>query len=466
MNLQVCVVERDGIIVVFLRRSKFRLILSISHLLAGLSGGQRKLLLFELIYQRTMNKRDLLLVFDEPFSGVTDDFLPFIVERLNLMRKQHNILLVTNDHVDALKRLADNTIVVSAIDRSTVQVNNLQNIPREKAILALSVGDNFVYRSSMSDLKFFWDVEVLNPAIMSIVIFVVFAYGLFLVSFWDSSPDQGSLIIVAASLIAIFCVNSYYLALTEWRNCMVEEAEALMHSSKFTNTSLKASFGMILILVVSLIEWGVVVAVVDGFSAVKFWVGIFMDSFSMTVPFFYLGLYTNLPFQAVDIIGSLPFMFMMFFSTTFSPGSGIEGVNDLRYLFSRFYLFCMIPDTKDQMEGCPSEDVNVLYMVLSGLIGFVFFAFCEVIKCFTQSARKSKALREKDLLKDEEFVNLQVSLYGSEVMLKDSLAGTDHSLRRNEGKAKVPKSAVSKPAVANESVDKGKAPMESEELTI
>jgi ABC-type nitrate/sulfonate/bicarbonate transport system ATPase subunit len=38
---------------------------------AGLSGGQRKLLLFELIYQRTMNQKQLLLVFDEPFAGVT-----------------------------------------------------------------------------------------------------------------------------------------------------------------------------------------------------------------------------------------------------------------------------------------------------------------------------------------------------------------------------------------------------------
>jgi ABC-type Mn2+/Zn2+ transport system ATPase subunit len=64
----------------------------------GLSGGQRKLLLFELIYQRTMQQSGLLIVLDEPFAGVTDDFVPFIVERLNTMRKKQNILLVTNDH--------------------------------------------------------------------------------------------------------------------------------------------------------------------------------------------------------------------------------------------------------------------------------------------------------------------------------------------------------------------------------
>ena len=31
----------------------------------GLSGGQRKLLLFELIYQRTASEKDLLIVLDE-----------------------------------------------------------------------------------------------------------------------------------------------------------------------------------------------------------------------------------------------------------------------------------------------------------------------------------------------------------------------------------------------------------------
>jgi ABC-type lipoprotein export system ATPase subunit len=38
---------------------------------AGLSGGQRKLFLFELIYQRTKTQKGLLIVLDEPFAGVT-----------------------------------------------------------------------------------------------------------------------------------------------------------------------------------------------------------------------------------------------------------------------------------------------------------------------------------------------------------------------------------------------------------
>jgi hypothetical protein len=131
-------------------------------LLACLSGGQRKLLLFELIYQRTAKLNDLLCVLDEPFAGVTDDFVPWIVDRLKEMRKRYNILLVTNDHVDTLKRLADN-IIVSAIDRSNVQVNRMNNVDRDKCILALSVGDDYAYKGSeIDDMKFFLDVEVLT----------------------------------------------------------------------------------------------------------------------------------------------------------------------------------------------------------------------------------------------------------------------------------------------------------------
>lgn len=303
---------------------------------AGLSGGQRKLLLFELICQRTANQSNLLLVFDEPFAGVTDDFVHFIVDRLNVLRQQHNILLVTNDHVETLKTMADNTIIVSAIDRSTVQVNGLNRVNREKAILALSVGDDFTYKGSSEDLKFFFDVEVVNNgAIAGVAAFTVFAFGMFLATFWDSMEGSGALVIVAASIIAYFCLNPYLLALPDWRNFMREEAEALLHSSIGMNNALKSLLTLLLIIVVSLIEWGVVNAVINGFENAKFWWAILMDSASLTFPFIFFGLYTLLPFQAVQIFASLPFLFMIFFSTTFSPGSGVEGLKELRYLFAR-----------------------------------------------------------------------------------------------------------------------------------
>lgn len=113
------------------------------------------MLLFELIYQRTAQQKDLLLVFDEPFSGVTDEFVPWLAGRLNDMSQQHNILLVTNDYVNILKELADNTIVVSAMDRTKVRVNGVIDVDREKCILALSVGDQFQYKSTIADLEVF-----------------------------------------------------------------------------------------------------------------------------------------------------------------------------------------------------------------------------------------------------------------------------------------------------------------------
>jgi hypothetical protein len=395
---------------------------------AGLSGGQRKLLLFELISQRTASHSNLLLVLDEPFAGVTDDFVPFIVGRLNELREQHNILLVTNDHVGTLKDLADNTIIVSAIDRSTVQVNDLENVNREKAILALSVGDEFVYEVSLADLKFFFDVEIANNgALVGVAAFTVFAFSFFLVSFWDSSPDVAALIIVAASLIAFFCLNPYLLALADWRNFVSEEAEALLHASKSLNKALKTLLTLSLIFIVSVIEWGMVNAVVGGFEDVKFWVAILLDSASLTFPFVFFGLYTKLSFQAVQIFGSMPFLFLIFFSTTFSPGSGVTGLKELRYLFPRFYFWCMIPSVQDDMEGCPASDVTLLYMFLSATLGLVMFLIYQTSKAVIRASSTKKATSKKNLLKDAEFTALQVALFGEGVLLKNSMSGTNHT---------------------------------------
>lgn len=145
----------------------------------GLSGGQRKLLLFDLICQRTAEQRDLLIVLDEPFSGVTDGFVPFIKERLEDLRGRHNVILVTNDHVEMLKEMADNIITVSAVDRSVVKLNDREHVDREKVMLALAIGEKYMYRSSNEDLRFFLDVEVLHSAgLRQIGIFAMFTFTL------------------------------------------------------------------------------------------------------------------------------------------------------------------------------------------------------------------------------------------------------------------------------------------------
>jgi ABC-type lipoprotein export system ATPase subunit len=143
---------------------------------AGLSGGQRKLLLFELIYQRTKSSSDLLIVLDEPFAGVTEDFVPFIVERLNAMRQTHNILLVTNDHVGTLTDMADNTLTVSAVDREHVKVNARMKVDREVSLLAVSSGKDYVHTAASADIRFFMDVEVFgSQTIKGIAAYTIFA---------------------------------------------------------------------------------------------------------------------------------------------------------------------------------------------------------------------------------------------------------------------------------------------------
>ncbi len=97
---------------------------------------------------------------NQPFAGVTDDFVPFIIKRLNDIKQKHNILLVTNDHVDVLKNMADNTIVVSALDRTKVTVNNKHGIDRDLLLKAMSVGDDYSYSNiGKQDLKLFFNVE-------------------------------------------------------------------------------------------------------------------------------------------------------------------------------------------------------------------------------------------------------------------------------------------------------------------
>jgi len=170
---------------------------------AGLSGGQRKLLLFELVVQRVRAQSNLLICLDEPFAGVTDDFVPFILERLVELKNKHQILLVTNDHVEALTKMADNTHRVSAIDRTTVRINAREKVNREKAILALAVGDNYIYTSSWEDLKFFFDVEVASSgSLMGVAVFTVFVFALFLATFWDSKSDSAALVLVGGNIIA------------------------------------------------------------------------------------------------------------------------------------------------------------------------------------------------------------------------------------------------------------------------
>jgi hypothetical protein len=217
---------------------------------------------------------------------------------------------------------------------------------------------------------------------------------------------------------------------------MSEEAEALLHSSKSMNKFLKTCLTMSLIFIIAVLEFAFVNAVIDGLSDVDYLIAMLFDSGSMTFPMLCFGIYTSLPHQAVEIFGSMPFLFMIFFSTTFSPGSGVEGVKELRYLFSRFYFWCMTPGVQGFMEGCPeSQSLNMLYLCLSGLLGVVLFLAVMGTLTIVRNAKKAKQSEKMAaLMDDDEFIQLQLELYGAKQLRKlqhldsnGSIGQTNHS---------------------------------------
>jgi len=87
---------------------------------------------------------------------------------------------------------------------------------------------------------------------------------------------------------------------------------------------------------ITLIGYGLVNAVVPGFEDIKFLYTMFLDTSSMILPMICLALFSNMALEEVSIFGSLPFLLMLFLSTLFSPGAGVEGIKELRYLFVRY----------------------------------------------------------------------------------------------------------------------------------
>jgi hypothetical protein len=381
--------------------------------IAGLSGGQRKLLFFELVRQRIAGQSDLLIALDEPFSGVTDDFVPFIVERLQEMRQQHNILLVTNDHVATLTGLADNTLQVSAVDRTVVRINNREAVDREKAIMALSIGDPYVYKTGMTDIKFFFDVEVLsNSSLLAIIAFTLFLFSMFLFTFWNSDRESAALVLIAGDILSYFSLNPYLLSAVDWRNYTFEESEALMHASVNTNLFLRTCLTFVFILLIATLEFAIVNAVIDGLGSFKFWLGIFFDTLSTTLPLVCLAVFSRLPMQMVEVVGALPFLLMIFMSTTFSPGAGVPVLKEFRYLFPRFYFWCYVPVVEDQMEGCPSDSVGILYMALSGFTFTLLFICIQLVNKLRESHAEKKKSKSAMHMLDSGFEALQLELYG------------------------------------------------------
>jgi ABC-type lipoprotein export system ATPase subunit len=384
---------------------------------AGLSGGQRKMLLFELICQRVQSQKDLLIILDEPFAGVTDNFVPYVIERLEELRAKHNVLLVTNDHVQAITKMADNTITVSAVDRSMVTVNKRQK-KREKTIGALSIGERYTYESSNADLQFFLDTELWkNRAINYLLLFTVVAFSLMLLAFWNSDESNIGLILIGAEMVAFFTINPYLLSLVDWRNAMNEESEALIHSSKGMNKILKTLVTGTIVVMTSAIEFMCINVVFFKVLPIRYLIALIFENYYIIFPYAIFGIYSNFSVEAVSTIGGILYLNIVFFSTAYSPGSGLPVIKELRYLFPRFYFWCMLPELGEQMEGCPSDDVTLLYLILSSLLGLVCFGIVRL--CFMIQkirSKKAKSFRLKSMV-DHSFLSLEVELKGGSTRL-------------------------------------------------
>eukprot|EP00977_Amphora_coffeiformis_P028342 scaffold34933_cov243-Amphora_coffeaeformis.AAC.1 len=388
------------------------------HFTAGLSGGQRKLLLFELIYQRTRHQKDLLILLDEPFAGVTDDFLEFILDRLAEIKERHNVCLVTNDHIAPLEHLADNTLQVSARDRMAVRINQQGQVNRDKAIRALSVGDRYEYQATtQEDLYFFFQVEVRSDStFVEISIFAVVCMILFIISFWNSAEYSVPFVILGAQFVGFLTSNPYFMSLVDWRHAaVIEESSALLHSSPSMYKALKVSLAALLLLLLCLLEYGCINIVVEGLEEFKFYWSFFFDGASVVFPLIAYSIYTDWTFTTVQIFGCIPAILMLFFSTTLSPGSGIEGIKALRYLFPRFYLWCMLPGVAPLMEGCPkSEILTMMLLCFTGVIVLVVFVLLQLVRACCQRYKRTRHLEEKQSdSMDPAVQTIQRELYAS-----------------------------------------------------
>merc|ERR1712013_363609 len=315
-----------------------------------------------------------------------------------------------------LKKMADNTVTVSAIDRSKVKVNGKEGVDRDMALLAMSIGDEYKHSTNNSDLQFFINVELSKSGgILNVVAFAIFAFSLFLLMYWDSMPGSEPLVLIASGMVAFFTANPYFLQLTDWRVYMIEEAEALLHSSQSMNKFLKTCLTLVILVVVGTVQFGCIEAVIGTMSTADFYVGLIFDNLSLLVGMILFGLYSNLPDAAVQILGATPFLFMIFLSTTFSPGAGVKGVKELRYLFSRFYLWCMLPEDIG-MEGCPEEN-TLLYLILSSLlVPFSYVVVKFALDSYRKLRREKKQSSRAECMKTREFAELQLEMFGEKAL--------------------------------------------------
>ena len=196
---------------------------------------------------------------------------------------------------------------------------------------------------------------------------------------------------------------------------MVEEADALFHSSKAINKFLKTGLTLFILVTIECIQFTCQVAVIGALISVELFFGILFDILSTVVAMILFGLFTNLPDQVVQILGAMPFLLIIFFSTTFSPRDGVNGLKGLICLFSLFCLWCMLPEDVG-MEGC-LESNTMLYLILSSLVAPFLFALCKVgINLYKTFHREKKQSSRLESMKTVQFAELQFEFFGEKAL--------------------------------------------------
>mmetsp|Transcript_54144 Transcript_54144/g.65146 ORF Transcript_54144/g.65146 Transcript_54144/m.65146 type:complete len:197 (+) Transcript_54144:3-593(+) len=161
--------------------------------------------------------------------------------------------------------------------------------------------------------------------------------------------------------------------------------------------------------------WGCINLVIDGMSDPYILFALHFDTVALIYPMIFVALYSTLPFELVQIIGTTPFLFMIFFSTTFSPGAGVAGIKAVRYLFPRFYLWCELPGVEDDMEDCPEDRIeNMIYLFLSAQVFNTLIFSLVFAKHCKKKIDESRIIEErKDLAMNSDlFRSIQKELFG------------------------------------------------------
>ena len=93
------------------------------------------------------------------------------------------------------------------------------------------------------------------------------------------------------------------------------------------------------------------------------------------------------------------------------------------------YLWCILPDVQDDMEGCPDdESLLVVYMTLSSLVGLFVFLFAQAILAIRKKNKDNEKAKLKEQMMDEDFAELQISLYGEKALRRlNHMSSTMHS---------------------------------------